>query len=154
MLKSQSGRWITLCLIAVLAVTISGCNLASTPGQNTTAISGPPTVQIAAPPANATYLENVAVNIQALIGNAGTDIDRIEILVDGTIIQTMKAPNPGGAPSFSIAQSWQGAGAGQHTISVTAFRADGSSSAPASVAINVITAQPSPTSGATQATGG
>ncbi len=154
MLKTQSGRWITLCLIAALAVMVSGCNLASTPGQNTVAISGPPTVQIAAPPANATYLENVAVNIQALIGNAGTDIDRIEILVDGTIIQTLKTPNPGGAPSFSIAQSWQAAGEGQHTISITAFRADGSSNAPASVAINVITAQPSPTTGPTNTTGG
>jgi hypothetical protein len=154
MLKTQSGRSITLCLLVALALIVSGCNLASTPGQNTVAISGPPTVQIAAPPANATYLENVAVNIQALIGNAGTDIDRIEILVDGTIIQTMKTPNPGGAPSFSISQSWQAAGEGQHTISITAFRGDGSSSAPANVAINVITSQPSPTSGATQTTGG
>ena len=47
MLKTQSGRWMTLCLIAALAVMVSGCNLASTPGQNTVAISGPPTVQIA-----------------------------------------------------------------------------------------------------------
>ncbi len=155
MLKTQSGRWMTLCLAIALALMVSGCNLANTPGQNTVAISGPPTVQIAAPQANATYLENVAVNIQALVGNAGTDIDRIEILVDGTNIQTLKTPNAGGAPSFSIVQSWQAAGAGQHTISVTAFRADGSSSAPATVALNVITAQPSPTSGgATQTTGG
>lgn len=155
MLKTQSGG-LTLFLIAALALMLGGCNLASTPGQNTVAISGPPTVQIAAPPANATYLENVAVNIQALIGNAGTDIDRIEILVDGTIIQTLKTPNPGGAPSFSIAQSWQAAGEGQHNISITAFRADGSSSAPASVAINVITSQPSPTAstGVTETTGG
>ena len=155
MLKTQSGRWITLCLAMALALMVSGCNLANTPGQNTTAISGPPTVQIAAPQANATYLENIAVNIQALVGNAGTDIDRIEILVDGTNIQTLKTPNAGGAPSFSIVQSWQAAGAGQHTISITAFRADGSSSAPATVIINVITAQPSPTTGgSTQTTGG
>jgi len=155
MLKTQSGRWITLCLAIALMIMVSSCNLANSAGQNTVAISGPPTVQIAAPPANATYLENVAVNIQALIGNAGTDVDRIEILVDGTNIQTLKTPNPGGAPSFSIAQTWQAAGAGQHTISITAFRADGSSSAPATVTLNVITAQPSPTSGgATQTTGG
>ncbi len=154
MLKTLSGRWVALCLAMALALMVSGCNLANTPGQTTTAISGPPTVQIAAPPANATYLANVAVNIQALVGNAGTDIDRIEILVDGANIQTLKTPNPGGAPSFSIAQSWQAAGEGQHTISVTAFRADGSSSAPATVTLNVISAQPSPTSGVTQTTGG
>ncbi|MCA0458436.1 MAG: SH3 domain-containing protein [Chloroflexi bacterium] len=151
--NTRSGRSITLLLMVLLAGVISGCNLASTPGQDTAIISGPPTVQIATPLANATYLTNVAVNIQALIGNAGADIDRIEILVDGTIIETLPTPNPGGAPSFSIAQSWQAAGEGQHTISVTAFRADGSSSAPASVTINVITEQPSPTTAPTQTTG-
>lgn len=150
MLNSRSGRWITLLLMVLLAGMISGCNLANTPGQDAAIISGPPTVQIAAPPANATYLANVAVNIQALIGNAGTDIERIEIAVDGTIIETLPTPNPGGAPSFSIAQSWQAAGEGQHTISVTAFRADGSSSAPANVVINVISAQPSATTAPTQ----
>ncbi len=153
MLNTRSGRWITLLLMVLLAGMVSGCNLASTPGQDAAIISGPPTVQIAAPTANATYLVNVAVNIQALIGNAGTDIDRIEIAVDGTIIETLTAPNPGGAPSFSIAQSWQAAGESQHTISVTAFRADGTSSAPATVAINVISAQPSPTAAPTQTTG-
>ncbi|MEZ4668885.1 MAG: SH3 domain-containing protein [Anaerolineae bacterium] len=144
MLKIRTGHWSALCFMW-LAVILTACNLVTDNAQNQAVISGVPTIQIAAPPANAAFLENVAVNIQALIGNAGSDIDRIEILVDGTIIETLKTPNSAGAPSFSIAQTWQPTGAGQHTISVTAFRADGSSSEPAEVTINVVGAQASPT---------
>lgn len=155
MQRMDSGRrsalW-SIGLVLVLAFILTACNLnTGVVGDGQTAISGPPTVQIAAPPANATFLENIAVNIQALIGNAGTDIARIEISVDGTVIETLESPNPGGAPSFSIAQSWQASGVGQHTIDVVAFRADGSSSVPVPVTINVISTQPSPTA-TTQAT--
>jgi uncharacterized protein YgiM (DUF1202 family) len=136
-----------LLLSLMLGLLLGACNLLTSPDSVQSVISGPPVVQIAAPPPNATYLESVAVNIQALVTNAGADIDRVEILVDGTIIQTLQQPNPGGAPSFSIAQAWQAAGTGPHTLSVQAFRADGSSSAPATVNINVISqAQMTPTS--------
>jgi hypothetical protein len=121
----------------VLLLTLAACNLTA-PGGGEAGISGPPIVQIAAPNANATYLMTVTVNILGLVTNAGSDLDRIEILVDDTIIQTLNDPNPGGAASFSIAQTWQPTSEGEHTISITAFRADGSSSNPASVTINVI----------------
>lgn len=152
MTRRAAKQSLGLLLSLVLAVLLGACNLLTSPNSNQTVISGPPVVQIAAPPANATYLENVAVNIQALITNAGADIDRVEILVDGTIIQTLQQPNPGGAPSFSIAQAWQAAGTGTHTLSVQAFRADGSSSAPATVTVNVISqAQMTPTTAEQQA---
>ncbi|MBL8154710.1 MAG: SH3 domain-containing protein, partial [Anaerolineae bacterium] len=146
MTRRAAKQSLGLLLSLVLAVLLGACNLLTSPDSVQSAISGPPVVQIAAPPANATYLESVAVNIQALVTNAGADIDRVEILVDGTIIQTLQQPNPGGAPSFSIAQAWQAAGTGAHTLSVQAFRADGSSSAPATVTVNVISqAQMTPT---------
>jgi uncharacterized protein YgiM (DUF1202 family) len=123
--------------IAVLLLILAACNLTA-PAGGQTGISGPPIVQIAAPNANATYLTTVTVNILGLVTNAGPNMDRIEILVDDTIIQTLTDPNPGGAASFSIAQTWQPTGEGEHTISITAFREDGSSSNPARVTINVI----------------
>jgi uncharacterized protein YraI len=135
MLKIMTGFRSLLWII--LAVALAACNLLTAPS-NQSAISGPPVVQIAAPPPNATYMENVAVNIQALVSNAGPDIDRIEILVDEQIVETLKSPNPGGAGSFSIAQMWTASSAGSHTIGVTAFRPDGSSSAPATVTVNVV----------------
>lgn len=148
-------RALLLVSAIMLMLALTACNLASTPGGGgQTAITGVPVVQIAAPPPNATFLENVAVNIQALVSNAGTDIDRVEILVDGTIVQSLKSPNVAGASSFSIAQAWQSAGAGQHTISVVAYRADGSSSEPASVAVSVVSNQPLPTATRTTSGGG
>ncbi len=131
-------------ILSLFALLLAACNLLTAPGEVTTAISGPPVVQIAAPQANATFLQNVSVNIQALVTNAGADIDRIEIAVAGQIVHNLRQPNVAGAPSFTIAQSWQPTGTGQFEIGVTAFRADGSSSAPASVTINVIAPQASP----------
>lgn len=123
-------------LIALLAA----CNLNTDTdsGPANTAISGPPQVRIAAPLPNATYLEGVIVTIQALVTNAGTDLARVEVALDGTQLTQRSDPNPSGAPSFSVAETWRAEGSGAHTITVTAFRADGSASEPATVAVNVV----------------
>ncbi|MBI5668212.1 MAG: SH3 domain-containing protein [Chloroflexi bacterium] len=132
-----------------LMLALSSCNLLNQPGGGQTVISGPPVVRLASPLPNATYLEGVSVNIQAQVTNAGTDVDRVEVVVDGSIIATQQQPNSSGAPAFTVSQSWKAAGVGQHSISVTAFRADGSSSTPATVNVNVVapgtTPSPAPT---------
>lgn len=117
---------------------LAACNLNLAPTDNSANISGPPAVQIVSPLPNATYLESVAVNVQALISNAGPDIDRVEFAVDDAIVDTRTAPNEAGVPSFSLTYAWQATGTGRHTINVTAFRADGSSSAPVSVSVTVV----------------
>lgn len=118
---------------------LAACNL-NNPGDGLPqqVISGAPVVQIAAPLPNATFLQGVNVNIQARVSNAGTDISRVEVTVDETNIADLTTPNTAGAPAFNISQSWQAEGAGSHTISVTAYREDGTASAPASVTINVV----------------
>lgn len=132
-----------------LMLALSSCNLLNQPGGGLTVISGPPVVRLASPLPNATYLDGVSVNIQAQVTNAGEDIDRVEVVVDGAIIATQQQPNPSGAPAFTVSQSWKAAGVGQHSISVTAFRADGSSSTPATVNVSVVgqgtTPSPAPT---------
>ncbi len=125
-------------LSGLSVLVLAACNLNMAPGTTNETITGPPQVQIMSPLPNATYLENVAVNIQVLVSNAGADIDRVEFAVDDTIIATGTAPNEAGVPSFSVEQSWQAQAAGTHQISVTAFRGDGSSSAPASVSVSVV----------------
>lgn len=130
----MSHRAILWCMAALL---LAACNLGA--GQSETVITGVPVVQLSAPLPNATFMENVPVNIQALISNAGPDIGRVEVLVDGTVIASLASPNATGAATFSIpTQSWPAAGAGPHTITVTAFRADGSNSAPAAVTVSVV----------------
>src|SRR5689334_12554736 len=148
---------ITLAVGLMLTVLLAACNLGNsgTQGGSQSVISGAPVVRIAAPLPNATYLEGVSVNIQAAVSNAGADIDRVEISIDGTVAATLPKPNSAGTPTFSVAQTWTATGAGQHSIAVTAFRADGSSSAPATVNVTVVSqsAQATATPG-TSGTGG
>ena len=131
---------ITLAAGLMLMVMLSACNLGNSgvQGGSQSVISGAPVVRIAAPLPNATYLEGVSVNIQAAVSNAGADIDRVEIAIDDTVAATLPKPNSAGTPTFSVAQTWTATGAGQHSIAVTAFRADGSSSAPATVNVTVV----------------
>ncbi|MEO8611831.1 MAG: SH3 domain-containing protein [Chloroflexota bacterium] len=131
---------ITLAVGLMLMVMLSACNLGNSGAQGNSqgVISGAPVVRIAAPLPNATYLEGVSVNIQAAVSNAGADIDRIEISIDNAVAATLPKPNTAGTPTFSVAQTWTATGAGQHSIAVTAFRADGSSSAPATVNVTVV----------------
>ncbi len=131
-LRSPHRRW----LIALL-ILMTGCTLNNVSAPNET-ISGAPTVRILAPQPNATYMEGVAVNLQATISNAGKDIDRVEIVIDGATVATLNQPNPSAAAAFNVTHGWSATGVGAHSINVTAFRADGSSSSPATVEITVV----------------
>lgn len=130
--------------LVVLAVLLAACNLNQSQ-VNTTNISGAPTVRIVSPLPNATYLEGVPVNIVANVSNAGANIDRVEVLVDGSIVATLPQPNATGAAAFSVTHGWSAAGVGAHAIDVIAFRPDGSSSAPAPVNITVVNRNTQPT---------
>lgn len=134
----------------LLLILMAGCTLTNT-GPANQSVSGAPVVSIGAPSPNATYLEGVVVNIQATVSNAGQDIDRVEIVIDGTTVATLSQPNPEGAATFNVTHGWSASGVGSHSISVIAYRADGSSSSPQSVTISVIANQPTGATGATNA---
>lgn len=122
-----------------LLFALTGCSLSFAPAELPAPVfEGPPVVQIISPPANGTFREGVTVQVQALISNAGPNIDRVEVAIGTTIIATLANPNEDGAPAFSITQGWPAAAPGVYEVNVTAFRDDGSSSAPASVAFTVV----------------
>lgn len=129
-------KWVRWWIVAALLMT--GCSLNFSPQNVPQPISGAPEVSIISPLANATYLEGVNVIVQALVTNAGADIDRVEIAVDSNIVATLTDVNPDAAFSFSVTHTWTAASAGTYNASVTAFRSDGTSSAPASVQFSVI----------------
>ena len=149
--------------LTALILLVTGCTLNNSAIPSAT-VSGAPTVRILAPQPNATYMEGVNVNLQATVANAGKDIDRVEIVIDGSTVATLSQPNPNGATSFNVTHGWAAAGTGAHNINIVAYRADGSSSEPAAVAITVVAAsgqanptqqQVSPnTTAPTQASGG
>lgn len=125
--------------LLALVVVFAGCSLNTPEGEeDAITISGAPVVRLVSPQPNATYLEGVSVNIQALVTNAGADIDRVEVSVDNVIVATLTDPNTTESPQFSIAHTWTSAGVGAHSVTVSAFRADGSSSDPASANVNVV----------------
>lgn len=133
----MSKHTLSGCLL-VLLVLLAACNLNMAPDNTNLPITGAPVVQMVSPLPNATYLEGVPVNIQVLVTNAGADIAQVDISVDDTVFASVTEPNTAGAPSFSVAESWPADEAGTHTISVTAARADGTTSEAASVTISVV----------------
>lgn len=135
--RVYSPRWALVTALA-LWLAASACTLNPAPDGGQAVVAGPPQVRLVAPLPNATFLEGVAVNIQAFVSNAGADIDRVEVTVDNEIVQTLPQPNPQGGPGFSVTHSWQTTGVGSHTVGVTAFRAGGEASEPATATINVI----------------
>lgn len=137
--QSPSRRFLLGRVLLALAVLLlaTACSLNSSP-EGITVDDGPPVVRLVSPASNATYLESVPVNIQASVTNAGDDIDRVEITIDNAVVTTLPQPNESGAPIFSVTHSWPAAGEGNHVVGVTAFRADGSASEPATVTINII----------------
>lgn len=139
----MSRRYRMVIIALFWAWTMTGCTLSSGPiEQPLPQLSGEPQVRISAPLPNSTYLEGVGVNIQITVSNAGADIDRVEVYLDGVLAATLPDPNPTDAPIFGVTQTVIAEGVGAHTIEAQVFRDDGAGSPPVSVTFNVIANEP------------
>jgi hypothetical protein len=159
MANSASNQWvryhITLAVLAVL-VMMSGCTLRGADGGIDP--DGPPVVNIIAPLAETSYAVGANINIQVAVSNAGEDIARVEIAMDGATLETIASPNPSGRAVFGIGRTIPAPAVGAHTIDVAAFRSDNSASSPQSVAfavvdrstVSIVRSEPEPTSTPTE----
>lgn len=141
--KSSFQRFKTLKLLflsAVAMLLLGACDALSTDtaGEETITYEGAPIVTIASPLTGDTYREGVGVDILLRVDNAGPDIARVAIAVDGVIIGEALEPNSNGDPSFTVSNSWPSSGEGQHTITATVSRTDGTTAESDSVTINVM----------------
>ncbi len=125
--------------IVVLAFGSLACNLIQnqqpSPLVTPTSASGAPTVTINSP-ANG---GEVAVGQEVLIQSTAQDgvgVTRIELRVNGFIVNTVPAESPLGDQEFSVIQSWRPTEAGTATLQVTAYRGS-IASAPAQIALTV-----------------
>lgn len=140
----MSSHWLKRLSIGLIFLSTLACALVSpTPpegviGDAAPSLSGELQVTFATPLEQATYLEGVMVNVLARIHGAGTDIDRVEMLVDNSIVESRFLPNPMGAETFTFTHAWQANGQGVRTLSLVVFRSDGSSSTPVSRMIEVV----------------
>ncbi|MCA9912315.1 MAG: SH3 domain-containing protein, partial [Anaerolineae bacterium] len=133
----QAGHgWRLIALLGLLLFSAS-CGTAA-PAEEETITTGAPTVQISSPLSGDVYREGVGVNILVRVENAGADLARVAIQVDGEIVGEAVQPDLGSAQTITIRNGWPATGVGGHVITAVASRADGTSSEPASVSISVV----------------
>lgn len=114
-----------LCLIA-----LTGCGLFQ---------ADKPIVIIESPPSGSQFHEGEEISVQS----ASTDkkaVVRVELVVDGNVVDVDPSPTAQGQPHFTLVQQWKAATQGQHTLLVRAYNAAGQMSDPAGVNVNVLQA--------------
>ncbi len=128
---------IRACLFAALVLAGAGCNLDFSPPGAGTRFAGPPQIVIAAPLPNQTFLAGTTVIVQARVENAGADLARVSVLLDGALLGEKVNPNETGAATLPLSIDWPTSNPGDYQLAVTAEREDGTS-ARADVMIRVI----------------
>ena len=98
---------------------------------------GVPTVIIDSPPSGS----QTAVGEEVFIQSTSSDevgVLRVVLEVDGVQVGSDASADPNGQVSFSLLQSWVPQSTGDHIVTVTAFRADGTASTPATISVTVL----------------
>ncbi len=111
---------------------VSGCSAIA---PLTTAQTLPVTV-LQSPPGSSEYHVGEVVAVQSNSVDT-TGVARVELAVDGTVVQTDTPPQP--QASFTVIQRWT-ATEGQHTLDVRAYNAANQSGNPAEMTITVLPA--------------
>ncbi len=132
------GRIIILCAALTLALVASGCTLIDS-GTNTP-VPPAPTVEFLFPSDNTTVLEGTDLQIEILARDDGAGVARVELSVDDLPHQQGEPVERESIAVFTVAMNWIAQGVGLHTLTATAYRADGTASTPVTVRINVIAA--------------
>lgn len=135
-------------LLMVASALISGCTLLENmSAEQMPVFEGEPIVRLASPLPNEVYAPGAAVNILGRVENAGPDVARIDILLNGESIGSAENPNESGAVAFTVTNSWP-AVPGDYIITLRAERADGTrgeASVRISVQGEVVAVLPEPT---------
>jgi hypothetical protein len=115
---------------------MAGCSL---PGGGATVQepSAKPTIVIDSPPSGTDATVGEIFSVQSTAKD-DLGVARIDLQVDGKLIQSDTTPNPDGQTSFALVQNWTPGSSGLHVVTVIAYRADGTASEPASITVNVI----------------
>ncbi|MEO6350229.1 MAG: CARDB domain-containing protein [Candidatus Limnocylindrales bacterium] len=109
----------------------------STTGPTTNVAGGAPTVTIVSP-ANGVALP-LGSDTAVLVSATDTvGVSRIDLASDGTVVATFTSPEANGQQSVSGELHWTPSILGAHTLSATAYRADGTASSPQTIAVLVV----------------
>ncbi|MBN2470886.1 MAG: hypothetical protein JXN59_09190, partial [Anaerolineae bacterium] len=107
----------------------------------------PPEIRITRPATGTAFAEGANILILVEAADSGPGITRILLALDG---QAVNERQFSAAADISTSFDWLALGTGSHSLSVTAYRADGTSSPAAQVQITVAAPTATPTVTPTQ----
>lgn len=113
--------------LILIALICAGCNLGFTGEPAPASFEGAPVIKIASPSPNQIFLAGSTVIVQARVENAGPDLARISVLLDGALLGEKLNPNETNAAVLPLTLDWPTSNTGEFTISVLAERGAGAS---------------------------
>lgn len=122
--------------VATFALLLAACDVAQEAPD--VSYDGPPLVTLVSPLINDVYRVDAAVNILIRVENAGPDIERVAVTINGATVGEVVQPNPSGAAAFAVTNLWNAPQPGSYAINAVAERADGTLSEIASVSVDVV----------------
>lgn len=128
--------------IAFLLLALTGCSIFFPPDK--------PVVVIQSPPSGSQFHQEEEISVQS----SSTDskgVVRVELLVDGVVVDVDASPTATGQTSFTLLQSWTATNPGTHTLLVRAYNRTGIVSDPAAITVTILqgvalSGNPAPTS--------
>jgi hypothetical protein len=123
--------------IGAMVMLLLACNLATaTP----TLVPTPdiPVVEILDPPNNRQIVEGTEFNIDIVARDSGAGIAKIEVLIDGELINSATPFENIIEPVFRVQMNWLANSVGIHVIEAIAYRQDGQPSDPTLITIEVL----------------
>jgi hypothetical protein len=127
-------------LLVLLIALVDACNLsASLPTPVPTADL--PRAEFRFPQNNSTVIDGTDLAIDIVARDDSAGIARIELLVDGTLINQAAPVESAVVPVFRVTMNWLAQGIGKHAVETIAYRLDGTRGDPATIVIEVLPRQ-------------
>jgi hypothetical protein len=98
---------------------------------------GRPEVNILSPPSGSNFPAGDQVVVESVTTDTGPGVIRVDLLVNGSPVNTSNTPEDIPQNNFSILHTWTPNQIGEYVLSVIAYRSDGTPSDPALISINV-----------------
>ena len=140
MLKLVSRTTFAAVILMGMALTLAGCNLRSVNAPTDTPYPTPniPQVRFVFPENRSSVIEGTDLAVELLAEDPGVGIAKVQLLVDDSPQGEGKPEVASSVPAFSAKIHWIAKGIGLHSLTALSFRADGTSSAPATLLLLVI----------------
>lgn len=132
-------RVLRAALLAAAVILLSACHIRTNNATNTPYPTPDiPRVSFLFPENKSTVVEGADLSIQVLAEDSGVGVARIELLVDDLASGEAQPEVSVAVPVFNAILHWTAQGIGKHSLTLVAYRADGTASAPAIIVIEVV----------------